>query len=101
MNTAAQAAQTAVTTLSREVKNLKVTDRDTLRRALILKHGSLTVAAENLNIPYVRLSAIINGREYTISQVAEIQSDLNLTDSQVLHLWPLLKSWPRKSRVVS
>lgn len=101
MNTAAQAAQTAVTTLSREVKNLKVTDRDTLRRALILKHGSLTVAAENLSVPFQAVSDVISGRRNNICVMAAIQSDLGLTDSQVLHLWPLLKSWPRKSRVVS
>ena len=80
--------------------DIQVKDRATLRAALIKKHGSLTEAAENLEISYMRFSGTINGREHTISQVAAIQIDLGLTDSQVLQLWPLLKSWPKKPRLV-
>ena len=82
-------------------RDIRITDKDRLRAALIMKHGSLTRAAENLNIPFGRLSAIVNGRENSIAQIAIIQSDLGLTDEQVLELWPLLKTWPKKSRIIA
>jgi len=101
LNTATHAAQTAITTLKNELKDLKVTDRDSLRRVLILKHGSLTQAAESLELPFNRLNGAISGRESLLYVVDSIQSDLGLTNSQVLQLWPLLRTWPRKSRIVS
>ncbi len=82
-------------------RDIHVTDREMLRVALIKKHGSLTVAAEALELPYPRLSAAICGRESLLYVVATLQSDLGLSDDQVLNLWPLLKKWPRKSRVAS
>ena len=97
MNTA---AQSTITTLRKELKDLKISDRDKLRRALIIKHGSLTKAAENLELPFSSLSDVIGGRKNLIYIIATIQVDLDLADNQVLQLWPLLRTWPRKSRVV-
>lgn len=85
----------------KELTELKITNRSVLRTALIKKHGSLTEAAVNLELSYSRLSAAISGRESLLYVIATIQADLGLTDSQVLTLWPLLRRWPRKSRVVS
>jgi hypothetical protein len=76
-------------------KNLKA-----IRTMLIIKHGSLTQAANTLKIPYQRLSHTLNGRE-SINWILEaIQNDLELSDSLVLQLWPLLREWPRESRRV-
>lgn len=80
--------------------DIHVTSRQTLRAALIKKHGSLTKAAENLGIMFNRLNGAISGREYLIYTISAIQTDLDLTDSQVLMLWPLLKSWPKKPQLV-
>ena len=82
-------------------RDIPVISHAALRRALIKKHGSLTSAAGNLEIPYSRLSATINGREQIIHVVTAIQKDLGLTNVQVLELWPLLREWPRESRMVS
>jgi hypothetical protein len=76
-------------------KNLKA-----IRTMLIIKHNSLTQAAKTLGVLYPRLSNTINGREQTVYAVEAIQNDLELSDNQVLNLWPLLKSWPRESRRV-
>lgn len=80
-------------------RDIEVTDRDKLRRVLMLKHGSLTHAAETLVLSFNRLNGALSGRETFLYVISAIQSDLGLTDNQVLELWPLLKSWPRKSRV--
>lgn len=83
-----------------EWNDIHVTSRQTLRAALIKKHGSLTEAAENIGIGYNRLNGAISGRECLIYVIAAIQSDLGLTDKQLLTLWPLLKSWPKEPRLV-
>lgn len=82
-------------------RSIQVNSRVTLKRALMKKHGNLTLAAAALGVNYTRLSAIIGGREHIINAVAAIQRDLELTDEQVLTLWPLLRRWPRESRMVS
>jgi hypothetical protein len=76
-------------------KNLKL-----VRTMLIAKHGSLTQAASSFEMPFFRLSAAISGREQLIWVIETIQNDLELSDNQVLNLWPLLKVWPRESRRV-
>jgi len=78
------------------VKDIKITDRRLLRRALMVKHGTLTEASEKLGVPYARLLGAIKGREQTFYVIHALQSDLGLTDDQVLSLWPLLRSWPRE-----
>ena len=80
-------------------KNIEITDRDRLRTALLMKHGSLTSAAETLSIEYVLLSHIVGGRRYPIESIKLIQYDLGLSNNQVLKLWPLLRTWPKKSRI--
>jgi len=50
-----------------------------------------------LEVSYQRLSAALAGRESTFYVVSALQSDLELSDEQVLQLWPLLKQWPRKA----
>jgi hypothetical protein len=82
-------------------RTIQIGDRVSLRRALVKKHGSLTRAAESLGVNYTRLSATIGGREHIINTVAIIQDDLELSNEQVLTLWPLLRTWPRESRMVS
>ncbi len=82
-------------------RDIDITARDALRRALVKKHGSLTKAAENLEVNYQTLSDVIGGRRHIIDIVTAIQHDLELSDVQVLGLWPLLRTWPRESRMVS
>ncbi len=73
--------------------------RGKVRSALILKHGDLTTAAEKLEIPYIRLSGALCGRENLIYVISAIQTDLELSDTQVLALWPLLKQWPKTRKI--
>lgn len=68
-----------------------------IRRMLILKHGSLTQAALELPAHYQILGDTLNGRRYTSGTIAAIQSDLELSDEDVLRLWPLLKRWPKRA----
>jgi len=70
------------------------------RTMLRAKHGSLTQAASNLDMRFQRLSAALGGRECIVWVIDTIQNDLELSDNQVLNLWPLLKVWPRESRRV-
>jgi hypothetical protein len=76
-------------------KNLKL-----VRTMLIVKHGSLTQAASSFDMTYPRLSGAVGGRESIVWVIEAIQNDLDLSDNQVLNLWPLLKIWPRESRRV-
>ncbi len=80
-------------------RDIEILDREMLRVALIKKYGSLTRAAECINIPYIRLSAAIAGREQVVGIVAAIQKEMEMSNAQVLALWPLLRQWPRKSRI--
>jgi hypothetical protein len=67
-----------------------------VKRALIMKHGTLTKAANAMGVSFTRLSACIGGRECIVYVVVAIQRDLGLSDDRVLELWPLLRSWPRE-----
>jgi hypothetical protein len=78
--------------------DIEITSSKRLRAALIKKHGSLTIAAYTLQVNFQRLSDTIWGRRYPINTISAIQQDLNLTNQQVLQLWPLLKTWPRERR---
>jgi hypothetical protein len=60
----------------------------------------LSTAAKSLDVDYLNLSHVINGRLRLIYIVSAIQEDLGLTDAQVLEFWPLLRTWPRESRRV-
>ena len=82
-------------------RDIPVSSRASLRRALIKKHGSLTNAANSLQVSYQHLSDAISGRRNVVNVIAAIQKDLGLTNVQVLELWPLLREWPRESRMVS
>jgi len=90
MNTAILDSRTAATW-----RDIRVTDRKSLRRRVMMKHGSITNAAISLRQNYQYLSDIINGRVSSRNVVAAIQNDLDLTDEQVLQLWPQLREWPR------
>jgi len=82
-------------------RDIDVADNGKLRVALLMKYGSLTKAAKALSVDYIALSHVVNGRRNPIEFVKLIQSDLALSDEQVLKLWPLLKTWPRKSHGVN
>lgn len=77
-------------------KSLPITERRHVRLALIIRHGNLTKAAEDMTIDYLTLSQVINGRRCPVNVVKAIQHDLNLSDDQVLNFWPLLRSWPKE-----
>jgi len=77
-------------------RKIKPESLRSVRGMLIMKHGNLTKAAADLDINYRALSDTVNGRLAGISHIATIQNDLELNDSQVLSLWPQLRTWPRK-----
>ncbi len=79
-------------------RDIPVKSLQSVRARLIKKYGTLSQAAADLRIHYVRLSHAVNGREYLIWVITILQRDLELTDHQVLMLWPLLKAWPKEDR---
>lgn len=80
-------------------RDIDISSRERLRMALIKKHGSLTQAAECLEVNYQILSDVLGGRRHIYGVVESIQRDMEMTDDTVLSLWPLLRQWPKKSRV--
>ena len=82
-------------------RDIQITDNDKLKITILMKHGTLTKAAKTLSVNYVTLSHVISGRRYPIEFIRLLQSDLGLSDDQVLELWPLLKTWPKKSRIIA
>lgn len=79
-------------------REIPVRDLRSVRMRLIKKFNTLSQAATELRIPYMRLSHALNGRENLIWVIAIIQTDIELSNHQVLMLWPLLKTWPKESR---
>ena len=69
-----------------------------IRTMLILKYGTLTEAGHRLQVPYPRIGGALSGRESIVWVIRTIQDDLNLSNDQVLNLWPLLKEWPKEGR---
>lgn len=78
-----------------QVKNFKILNRRDLKRALILRYGSLSNAAMEMGINYQTLSDTLNNRRYAITVVSALQREFGLSDQQVLEFWPLLKTWPK------
>ena len=78
---------------------LKPSSLRNVRRMLEMKHGGLKKArvALGVNAMNTFYSVLIN-RENFPRYISAIQRDLELTDAQVLALWPLLKEWPKKQR---
>lgn len=79
-------------------RDLRVTDLPSLRARMTKKYQTLTQAAVALKLPYVRLSHALNGRENLIWVTAIIQADQELSNHEVLMLWPLLREWPKTDR---
>jgi len=78
-----------------QVKNFKILNLRDLKRALILRYGSLSNASLGMNISYWSLSEALAGRRYAITVVSALQREFGLSDQQVLEFWPLLKTWPK------
>jgi hypothetical protein len=76
-------------------RRIEPTDMGAIKRMVTAKYGNLTRAAQRLEIDYQRLSDAINGRRQVAWIVQRIQRDLELSDADVLRLWPLLRRWPR------
>lgn len=93
MNTTIADAQRSLAWRDIEPKSL-----NHVRTMLIVKYGSLSQAAVALQIPYMRLSHAVRGRENLIWVITIIQNDLDLSNDQVLALWPLLREWPKADR---
>lgn len=79
-------------------RDLEVTDLRSLRARMIKKYQTLSQAAVALKLPFVRLSHALNGRENLIWVTAIIQADQELSNHEVLMLWPLLREWPKTDR---
>lgn len=93
MNTTIADAQRSLAWRDIEPSNLK-----RVRAMLLLKHGNLSQAAIALQVPYNRLSQAVNGRESLVWVITAIQQDLELSNHQVLTLWPMLREWPKEGR---
>ena len=78
-----------------QVENFKILNRRDLKKALILRYGSLSNAAMEMGINYQTLSDTLNNRRYVITVVSALQREFGLSDQQVLEFWPLLKTWPK------
>jgi hypothetical protein len=39
------------------------------------------------------------GRKYIFSIIDILQDEFGLTNEQVVEFWPLVKEWPKKSRI--
>ena len=84
--------------LATQIRQISVKSREDIKRALLFKHKSLTKAATKIEVSYIGLSHVIHGRHYIVHIIQALQKDLNLTDDQVLEFWPLLRTWPKKSK---
>lgn len=93
MNTAIADAQRSLAWRDIEPKSL-----NHVRTMLRVKYDSLSQAAAEMKMPFIRLSMALNGRENIVWIVAAIQADLGLSNEQVLALWPLLHEWPKADR---
>ncbi|MBE7439099.1 MAG: hypothetical protein HS115_11630 [Spirochaetales bacterium] len=76
-------------------RRIEPTDLGAIKRKLKAKHGNFTRAAQNLGISYTHFAHVLGGRLQVIWMVQRIQEDLELSDADVLRLWPLLRRWPR------
>lgn len=79
-------------------KDIPVHDLRSVRSRLIKKYNTLSQAAATLRIPYQRLSHACAGRDLTTWVIAIIQTDIELSNHEVLMLWPLLREWPKTDR---
>jgi len=84
--------------LRKEKQKFAIQSLADLKKAVIWKYGSLTNAAQKLNVKYIFLSNVLNGRLFTLYIINKLQEDLGLTNQQVLQLWPLLKTWPKEPK---
>jgi spore maturation protein CgeB len=91
--------------LENEIENLKqsfsfdpkeIKNHKKLKEVLKRKHLGLTRASINFGMDIRNFSLIINGHGYTVWIIQSIQTDLGLSNKQVLQLWPQLKEWPRE-----
>ena len=69
-----------------------------LKLRVLAKHETLTAAAARLGIPFTNMCDVIAGRLHVVWIVRRIQEDQELSNAEVLSLWPLLKTWPKKGR---
>lgn len=79
-------------------RDIPVRDLRSVRARLIKKYDTLTKAAAVLGIRYNRISDAINGRDYLIAVIEKIQEAIELSNHEVLMLWPLLREWPKTDR---
>ncbi len=95
------AAQTLLSRERQEARQFSISSRQHIKKALLKRYDTLTEAAEKAGLSYARLMATIAGRESNFTAIEALQSELGLTNEQVLEFWPLVRRWPRKERQVS
>lgn len=98
MNTSAALAA-EVDYLRKQMSDFKITTRKDVKKALKLKYGTLSSAAEELGIVYQMLSDTLHGRRHIFQIIDILQDEFGLTNEQVVEFWPLVKEWPKKSRI--
>lgn len=98
MNTSAALAA-EVDYLREQMRDFKITTRKDVKKALKKKYGTLSTAAEDLGIVYQMLSDTLHGRRHIFQIIDILQDEFDLSNEQVVEFWPLVKEWPKKSRI--
>lgn len=98
MNTSAALAA-EVEHLREQARGFKITTRKDVKKALKMKYGTLSSAAEELGIVYQMLIDTLAGRKYIFQIIDILQDEFSLFNEQVVEFWPLVKEWPKKSRI--
>ena len=79
-------------------KNMPADNLKLLQRRLMAKHNSMPNILVALQIRSAsNLKHVLANRECYPAYIAAIQNDQELSDEQVLKLWPLLKTWPKEN----
>lgn len=80
-------------------RNIPPTNLELIRKRILIKHRSLKNARINLKLNAAStLGDVLHNRANHPRYIKAIQKDQQLTDAQVLELWPLLGEWPKKKR---
>jgi len=85
--------------LREQARDFKITTRKDIKKAIKLKYGTLSSAAEEMGVVFQMLSDTLHGRRHIFQIIDILQDEFGLSNEQVVEFWPLVKEWPKKSRI--
>ncbi|GAB4219553.1 MAG: hypothetical protein Kow00102_03170 [Spirochaetota bacterium] len=89
--------ETALRTRERySVNNINTLEE--LKAFIIFKYKKISNASKQFGVDYTLLCQTLSGLKRNIYIINTLQTELCLTDEQVLQLWPLLKTWPKNKK---